>query len=77
MNDGIRFLIQILKNIPKIENQVLALGFGVSCIGLAFLADWLGTGVLQVKMHLLMHLMLMVITTTVMVMIITTVMMMN
>jgi len=34
--------------IPK--NQVLALGFGVSCIGLAFLADWLGTGVLQASL---------------------------
>ena len=38
--------IQISMKIPK--NQVLALGFGFSCIGLAFLADWLGTGVLQV-----------------------------
>ena len=72
-----------MKKIPKIENQVLALGFGVSCIGLAFLADWLGTGVLQVK-KIMMHskkmttaVMVMMITTRVMVVIITTMMMLN
>ena len=74
-----------MKNIPKIENQVLALGFGVSCIGLAFLADWLGTGVLQVKIMIMTSkmiamtttIMVMMMTVTVMVMIITTMVMMN
>ena len=46
----------------NIKYQVLALGFGVSCIGLAFVADWLGTGVLQVDM-----IMMIMMTTTVMV----------
>ena len=30
----------------------LAMGYGLACIGLAFLADLLGTGVLQVKNQL-------------------------
>merc|ERR1719347_677756 len=50
LEDYIRPCISIQDSNSSLLLKVLALGFGVSCIGLAFLADWLGTGVLQASL---------------------------
>jgi len=50
LEDYIRPCISIQDSNSSLVLKVLALGFGFSCIGLAFLADWLGTGVLQASL---------------------------
>ena len=50
LEDYIRPLVKLSDSKSPILLKILALVFGLICIGLAFLADFLGTGVLQASL---------------------------